>query len=387
MDDPTLDLTILMPCLNEAESVGECVREARAYLERSGLNGEVLVVDNGSSDGSAEIARSRGARVVSESRPGYGNAVSRGIRESRGALVIMGDADGSYSFEDLDPFVERLQEGNDLVMGNRFRGSIARGAMPLLHRYLGNPVLSGIGRMFFRSPVGDFHCGLRGMRREAIARLGLGSGGMEYASEMVVRATLDGLRIGEVPATLAPASRSRPPHLRTWRDGWRHLRYLLLLSPRWLFLYPGLAFTLAGLATMVWLLPGPRTVGSVTLDVNTLVYAGAALSLGVQALTFAVLAKAYGIARGLLPTDERVTGFLKRPILEVGLGAGIVLVLVGLAVGTYAVGLWGRANFGDLDPVRSLRLVVPSATALVLGTQACLAGFLFALLDLGESER
>jgi glycosyltransferase involved in cell wall biosynthesis len=285
------ELTILMPCLDEAETVAVCVAKARAYLRRSAISGEVLVVDNGSVDGSPRIAEQAGARVILEHHSGYGNALRAGIVAARGRYVIMGDADDSYDFTALDPFVASLRGGADLVMGNRFLGGIAPQAMPALHRYLGNPLLSGIGRLFFRSPVGDFHCGLRGFRREAMAGLGLTAGGMEFASEMVVRATVEGLRIAEVPTTLSPDGRTRRPHLRSFRDGWRHLRFLLLFSPRWLFLYPGAILMIAGLASMLWLLPGPRHIGGIGLDVNTLMYCVAAIVCGFQAVAFAVFAK------------------------------------------------------------------------------------------------
>jgi glycosyltransferase involved in cell wall biosynthesis len=261
VDDDTresCELTILMPCLDEALTVAGCIAKARGFLERSGIDGEVLVVDNGSTDGSQQIAGQAGARVVHARRPGYGSALRSGITAARGRYVIMGDADDSYDFGALDLFVASLRDGADLVMGNRFKGSIAPGAMPPLHRFFGNPLLSRIGRLFFRSPVGDFHCGMRGFRRQAIVALGLNTDGMEFASEMVVRATVEKLRIAEVPTTLMPDGRNRPPHLRSFRDGWRHLRFLLLFSPRWLFLYPGALLMLAGLASMLWLLPGPR---------------------------------------------------------------------------------------------------------------------------------
>jgi len=304
-----IELTVLMPCLDEAETVGACVSKAAAYLERSGVRGEVLVVDNGSSDASREIARRGGARVVEEPRRGYGNALRAGILAARGRYVIMGDADQSYDFTALDPFVACLRDGVELVMGNRFQGGIAPGAMPPLHRYLGNPVLSGIGRLFFSSPVGDFHCGLRGFNRQSILRLGLATEGMEFASEMVVRATVAGLRIAEVPATLSPDGRSRAPHLRSFRDGWRHLRFLMLFSPRWVFLYPGAVLMLLGIASMLWLLPGPRRIGSIGLDVNTLIYSSAAIVCGFQAVVFAVFAKVFAINAVLLPDDARISGF------------------------------------------------------------------------------
>lgn len=382
--DATYELTILMPCLDEAETIGACVRSAMGYLERSGTRGEVLVVDNGSEDGSRDIAAENGARVVDERRRGYGNALITGITAARGRYVIMGDADGSYDFTALDPFVEKMREGFDLVMGNRFLGGIARNAMPPLHRYLGNPVLSWIGRVFFRSPVRDFHCGMRGFRREAVIALGLTTRGMEFASELVVKATLQGLSIAEVPTTLSPDGRSRPPHLRSWRDGWRHLRFLLLFSPRWLFFYPGAALMLVGLVSMLWLLPGPRRIGGVGLDVNTLVYSGAAIVCGFQAVLFAMFAKVFAINARLLPEDPRMRRVASVFSLESGLVAGLVLLLAGLVAGGYAVGLWGRASFGPLDPRVSLRIVAPSATAIILGLQLVFASFFLGVLELSR---
>ncbi|MGQ3257417.1 MAG: glycosyltransferase family 2 protein, partial [Microbacterium aurantiacum] len=263
-----LELTILMPCLNEAETLEVCIRKARGFLERSGIEGEVLISDNGSTDGSQELAARLGARVTHAPRRGYGAALINGIETARGRFIIMGDADDSYDFENLQPFVDRLREGADLVMGNRFAGGIAPGAMPPLHKYLGNPVLSGIGQLFFRPNVGDFHCGLRGFNRDRIAALGLQTTGMEFASEMVVKATLarPNYRIEEVPTTLKKDGRSRPPHLRSWHDGWRHLRFLLIFAPRWLFVYPGLvAFLLGALAVGV-LAFGGIEIGGVGFD-------------------------------------------------------------------------------------------------------------------------
>jgi len=376
------ELTILLPCLNEGETVGICITKALTYLERSGVAGEVLVADNGSTDDSAGIAERAGARVIHESRKGYGSALRAGIAEARGRYVIMGDADDSYDFTALDPFVAALRDGADLVMGNRFKGGIAPQAMPPLHRYLGNPVLSGIGRLFFRSPIGDFHCGLRGMRTEAIRGLGLATEGMEFASEMVVRATVDKLRIDEVPATLSPDGRSRPPHLRSFHDGWRHLRFLLLLSPRWLFLYPGAVLMLAGLASMLWLLPGPRLLFGFGLGVNTLVYSSAAIICGFQAMTFAIFAKVFAINARLLPPDSRVRRFTALVNVEVGMAAGLLLFLAGLSAAAYALGLWRLASFGALDPDVSLRIVAPSATAMIVGLQLVFSSFFLGVLAL-----
>ena len=376
-----------MPCLNEAETVGDCVREAQRYLAEADIAGEVLVVDNGSSDASPAIARELGARVVHQPRRGYGIALAKGIDEARGRFVIMGDADGSYGFSTLDPFVGCLREGHDLVMGNRFRGEIEHGAMPFLHRYIGNPLLTGVGRLLFRSGVGDFHCGLRGFRRDAIKELGLVATGMEFASEMVVRATLAGLSVSEVATTLSPDGRSGRPHLRPLRDGLRHLWVMLLLSPRWLFLYPGLGLMAVGLAATLWLLPGSRSISGVTLDVNTLVFACAALVLGAQAVGFAVLARAYGVRAGLLRPDAWPAAMDR--IVSVGvLGtAGVALAVGGLGGAAYAVNFWGNAAFGVLDPTQSLRIVAPSAAAMILGLQLLLVSLFLGLLELNRPTR
>lgn len=379
---PSCELTILMPCLDEAETIGICVEKAIGFLHRSGVDGEVLIADNGSTDGSQEIARRLGARVIGVPRRGYGAALMAGIAAARGRYVIQGDADDSYDFTALDGFVEKLRDGYELVMGNRFKGGIEKEAMPFLHKYLGNPVLSFIGRLFFRSPVGDFHCGLRGFEAEAVRKLGLTTPGMEFASEMVVKSTLRGLRIAEVPTTLSPDGRTARPHLRTWRDGWRHLRFLLLFSPRWLFLYPGLALMAAGLASMIWLLPGTRTIGGVGLGVNTLVYCGSAIILGFQAIVFAVFAKIFATNAGLLPEDQRVNLFKRAFSLEISIVIGLLLFAGGLITSAFAVGLWGRESFGALDPTVSLRIVVPSATALVLGLQIVFSSFFISVLDL-----
>src|SRR5208282_1895892 len=288
----------------------------------------------------------------------YGSALMGGIAAARGKFIIMGDADASYDFGHIASFVEELRRGSDLVMGNRFLGGIRDGAMPPLHRYLGNPVLSGVGKLLFRSRVGDFHCGLRAFRKDAYERMGLRTTGMEFASEMVVKATLFKMLIAEVPTTLSPDGRSRPPHLRTWRDGWRHLRFLLLYSPRWLFLYPGLVLVLFGALLGLWLLPAPRTVGNVTFDVHTMVYAAAFVLLGFQAIAFAVFTKVFAISEGLLPADPGVDRLFRYITLEVGLGVGAVLSIAGLATSVYAVSSWGARHFGAMDYSRTMRLVI-----------------------------
>lgn len=378
----SVELSIVMPCLNEAETLATCVRKACGFLERSGILGEVLVADNGSADGSPDIATQNGARVIAVARKGYGSALQGGIDAAAGRYVIMGDADDSYDFSSLMPFVQKLREGYDLVMGNRFRGGVLPGAMPPLHRFIGNPVLTGIGRLFFRSPVGDFHCGLRAFSKSAYQQMKLRTTGMEFASEMVVKATLLNMRISEVPVTLARDGRSRPPHLRSWRDGWRHLRFLLLYSPRWLFLYPGLALMALGLVVGGWLLPGTRRVGSLGLDAQTLLYAGMAILLGFQAVLFAVFTKVFAISAGLLPEDRRLKRMLSHVSLESGLLVGALLFLFGFAGSLYAVGLWGEASFGELDPSKTLRVIIPSVVSLTLGIQIILSSFFLSVLNL-----
>ncbi len=376
------ELTILMPCLNEAETLERCIAKARGFLARAGIDGEVLIADNGSSDGSQVLAEKAGARVVDVPQRGYGSALIAGIRAARGRYVIMGDSDDSYDFSRLEPFIEKLRQGYELVMGNRFRGGIAPGAMPALHRYLGNPVLSAIGRIFFGSSCGDFHCGLRGFRRDSILALGLQAPGMEFASEMVVKATLRRLRMTEVPTTLSPDGRSRPPHLRSWRDGWRHLRFLLLFCPSWLFLYPGAFALVGGLLCMAWLLPRSRTVLGVTLDIHTLFYCCLAIVVGFQSMLFWLFANIVATREGLLPSNSRVQAFLGAFALEIGLLLGGALVLLGVGLGVYAVASWGAARFGGLSPDDVMRIVIPSGAAISLGFEIAYGSFFISVLEM-----
>lgn len=376
----TIELTILMPCLNEAETIERCIVKAQRFLATAGIRGEVLIADNGSSDGSQAMAEALGARVVEIGTRGYGAALLGGIQAARGTYVIMGDSDDSYDFSALDGFVARLRAGDELVMGNRFKGGVMPGAMPPLHRYLGNPVLTAIGRLFFRSPCGDFHCGLRGFNRQAILGLHLQAPGMEFASEMVVKATIHRLRISEVPTKLHPDGRSRPPHLRSWRDGWRHLRFLLLFSPRWLFLYPGILLWLGGLLGMLWLLPEARTIGSVTFDVHTLYYAALAAVIGYQSMQFWLFATLYGVSAGIVPPGTAPPRLLKLYSLEVGLVGGVLLILIGLGLGIYAFGSWERSEFGVLMPSRTLRYVISSGTLILLGLQTIYGTFFMSIL-------
>ena len=376
------ELSIVMPCLNEAETLAICIEKAQQSLRDCNIVGEVLIADNGSTDGSQEIAMRMGARVVNVEAKGYGSALMGGIAAARGKYVIMGDADDSYDFAHLGPFVEKLREGYDLVMGNRFQGGIKPKAMPPLHKYLGNPVLTGIGRLLFRSPCGDFHCGLRGFSREAVMRLDLHTTGMEFASEMVVKATLHKVRLAEVPTTLSPDGRSRPPHLRSWRDGWRHLRFLMLYSPRWLFLYPGLLSMFVGSMVALWLLPGPQLFEGISLDVHTLLYAALAIIVGFQAVVFAVFTKVFAISEGLLPEDPRLNKLFEAINLEKGLISGGIVLLAGIIGSIWAFGSWGAHSFGALNPSETLRTVIPSVTAITLGFQSMLASFFLSILGM-----
>ncbi len=381
------EVSIVIPCLNEAESLEHCLRRAHEGLEGPGLRGEIVVADNGSTDGSKEIARSFGARVIEVARRGYGAALAGGVAAARGRYIVMGDADGSYDFGVIEPFVARLRSGDDLVMGNRFAGGIEPGAMPPLNRYLGNPVLSFIGRLFFKSEIGDFHCGLRAFRREAMLCLDLQTEGMEFASEMVVKATLNGLRISEVPTTLSPDLRTRRPHLRPWRDGWRHLRFLLLYSPRWLFLYPGVTAMLLGAAAMIALLPGPLHLLGTTFDVHTLVYSSALIVIGYQAILFAVFARIFAMSEGFLPTSPHIKEIQNRWSLEIGLAIGALLMLSGLVLSAIALLTWGQKDFGTLDYRNTLRLVVPAATMLMVGVQTVLASFFISILGIARRSK
>ncbi len=374
-------VSVVMPCLNEAETVGRCVAEALDALAKAGLAGEVVVADNGSSDGSQALAQAAGARVVAVPNRGYGAALAGGIAAARGAYVVMGDADLSYDFGAVPDFVKALDAGADLVMGSRFRGRIEEGAMPPLHRWLGNPVLSGLGRLFFRTDVSDFHCGLRGFRRAAVERLDLRTTGMEYASEMVVKATLFGLAIGEIPVTLRRDGRSRPPHLRTWRDGWRHLRFLLLYSPRWLFLLPGLALVLLGAALIAWLLPGPRVAFGATWDVHSILGGAAMVLVGVQAVFFGVCAKIFGITEGLLPNDPFLEPLFDRWVtLETGLAISGLAFLGGAGLVGHVLLAWRAAGFHGLVYGETMRWMIPGSLFLVLGAEGAFGSFLLSLL-------
>lgn len=378
------DLSVVLPCLNEAETLATCITKAQRSMKELQISGEVLVADNGSTDGSREIARQLGARVIDVPVKGYGSALLGGIAAARSEFVVMADADDSYDLSQLGPFVDALRGGADLVMGNRFLGGIERGAMPRLNRYLGNPVLTKVGRLLFRSPSGDFHCGMRAFRRSSIMSLGLRTAGMEFASEMVVRATLAKLKIVEVPVTLSADGRTRAPHLRPWRDGWRHLRFLLLYSPRWLFLYPGIALMLGGTALGITLLPGPLRIGNAGLDVNAFVYCAVAVIIGFQAVTFSAFARAFATSQGLLPPSENVERLFRVVTLEVGLAVGALLFLAGLGLSIYTVAFWSGRSFGVLSTSSTIRLVVPAATFMIIGLETVLASFFLSILGINR---
>jgi glycosyltransferase involved in cell wall biosynthesis len=377
------ELSVVMPCLNEARTLGICIRKAQASFERLGIAGEVVVADNGSTDGSREIAEDLGARVVPVERRGYGAALTGGIAAARGRWVIMGDADDSYDFSDLEPFVQRLRQGYDVVAGNRFKGGIREGAMPWLHRWLGNPVLSFVGRRLYGTPCGDIYCGLRGFDRAKVTALDIRSSGMEFAIEMIVKASMMGLKVTEVPTTLSPDAEGREPHLNTWRDGWRSIRLLLLYSPKWLFLYPGLLLLAVGVAGMAWLVPGQRSVGSVTFDVSTLLYFALAVIVGLQSVYFFLTARWFGITEGLLPDDLRIRRLLEgRGRLEGGLIAGMALLVAGLGLSIYALVTWNEAGFGRLDYPDTLRIIIPGATLIACGMQTALSALFLSVLGL-----
>ncbi len=377
-----LELSVVLPCLNEEETVGICVRKAIATLQKEGISGEVIVADNGSTDGSVETARAEGARVVNVVEKGYGNAVKGGVLAACGQYVLMADSDDSYDFSHIARFVKELRAGSDLVMGNRFSGGIAREAMPFLHRYLGNPVLTGIGRLFFGSTCKDFHCGMRAFRKDSFRRMDIRSTGMEFASEMVVKASLLQMKVSEVPTTLAPDGRSHSTHLRTWRDGWRHLRFLLMYSPRWLFLYPGILMILLGLVGCVLLLPGPRVFRGIGFDLHTLLYAFVSVLVGFQLVAFATFTKVFAITEGLMPEDPRLNRLFRWVTLETGLVIGGLLMALGIGGSVWAVSHWARDSFGALEPGQMLRVVMPSVFFLTLGVEITFSSFFLSILGL-----
>ena len=382
------ELSILMPCLNEARTLGACISKAQNFLKMNGVSGEVIVADNGSTDGSIEIAAELNARVVNVPVRGYGAALAAGIQAAKGKYIIMGDSDESYDFSALTPFIDKLRQGYDLVMGNRFSGGIAPGAMPPMHRYFGNPLLTALGRLFFScKESGDFYCGLRGFRRDAVQRLTLQSQGMEFALEMIIKAEMHGLRITEVPTTLSRDGRDRAPHLRRYRDGWRSLRFYLLMSPRWFFGIPGLILSITGTVVSAVLLFGPVNVASITFDYHTLLYSTSAILLGYQSILLFIFAKLMAVETGLHPLKTKFWFFEQRNTLERCTVIGITLVVIGVVLGVIAARQWELTGFGALRPAATIRLVICSVLFLLLGGQTLMAGFYFGLINLVAERR
>ena len=380
--DGSVEVTILMPCLNEERTLATCIHKASNALKKHRIRGEILVADNGSTDGSPELAKQLGAHVIRIPERGYGAALAGGIAAAKGSYIIMADSDDSYDLSYLMPFVDKLREGYDLVMGNRFQGGIRDGAMPPLHRYFGNPLLTAVGRLFFKSPCGDFYCGQRGFRKSAVEALELQTTGMEFALEMLVKATMMGMRVTEVPVTLSPDGRDRRPHLRSWRDGWRSLRFFLVFSPKWLFFYPSLVLMIFGLVAGLWLMPGTRHLAGISLDVHTLFYCAAAIVVGFQLLVFAVFGKLLAISTGLHPQKPELERLLLNARMEVGLFLGALLLIIGLGGSVYAFYYWAGAQFGNLNPFRMMRVIIPSVLALTLGLQLVFSSFYLGLLQL-----
>jgi glycosyltransferase involved in cell wall biosynthesis len=389
-DPGQIELTILMPCLNEAETLQTCIEKAQKAGAHLRLNLEVVVADNGSTDASVEIAERSGARVVHAREKGYGSALGGGIRAARGKWIIMGDADDSYDFSQIAPFVEKLRQGFELVIGCRMPrggGVIAPGAMRWKHRWLGNPVLSLIGRTFFRCPINDFHCGLRAFTKQAFEKMELQTTGMEFASEMVIKATMKDLKIGEVPITLHKDGRSRPSHLRSWRDGWRHLRFMLLFSPRWLFLIPGLVLATTGLVGMLLLSYSQFGLGGLTLDAGTMAVTSAAVLVGFQLIAFAAFTKVFAIAEGLLPNDPSLAKLFRFVNLERGVMAGILMLLIGGFLLIRALLIWKGAGFGEISYSENLRRVIPATTLIAVGMQVIFSSFFLSVLGLKTGHR
>jgi glycosyltransferase involved in cell wall biosynthesis len=377
-----IEVTVLMPCLNEAETLPICIHKAHTGCYKAGHSYEILIADNGSTDGSPDIAQSAGARVIRVPVQGYGAALWAGIQAARGRFIIMGDSDDSYDFSEITCFIEKWREGHELIMGTRLRGEIKPGAMPFLHRWLGNPILTGIGNLFFQSKFSDYHCGLRGFDRQAILNLNLCTTGMEFASEMVIKAAMAGLKTTEIPVTLSPDGRSRRPHLRTWRDGWRHLRFMLLYSPRWLFLYPGIALFILGVLVTLILLPAPLQVASVVFDVHTLAIASIMILVGAQMVSLGGYAQMFAARVGLLKLKPSRYALIQNFSLEIGIALGVGVALLGILVDLYAFWGWSQAGFGPLNYEETLRIVIPGSTLIGLGVQIFFSSFMISILDL-----
>ena len=383
-----MELTILMPCLNEAETIGICIRKANDWLLKNNVQGEVLVSDNGSTDGSQKIALDSGARVINAPHKGYGAALIFGILNAKGEFVIMGDSDDSYDFSSLDLFFDKLRQGYDLVMGNRFKGEIAKGAMPFIHRYFGTPILSFVIRLFFKTSIGDIQCGLRGFRQNIVTRIHLQTLGMEFASEMIVKASLFHLKIAEVPITLAVSGRTRRPHLKTWSDGWRNIRFLLMHSPKWLFYIPGISLFFLGLLLMLLTVFKPfEIVKGIYFDANTLIFGGVFIITGFSCISLGLFTRTYATEEGFLPKNKLDDKIEKFFTLEIGILIGLLIFLCGFIGSLYSFYLWQQAKFGNLDYQKILRIVVPSATLILLGIQLLFSSFFLGILKIKRKSR
>lgn len=381
-----MELTILMPCLNEEKTLRTCIEKAQKFLDTHNVDGEILISDNGSTDNSHSIvaelhAQDERIRLVEVTEKGYGAALINGCNEARGKYVIMGDSDDSYDFLNLMPFLEKLREGYELVMGNRFKGGIEKGAMPPLHKYLGNPVLSFIGRVLYRSDIKDFHCGLRGYNKESILKLNLHTLGMEYASEMVVKATLHKLKITEVPTTLRKDGRDRPPHLRSWSDGWRHLSFLLMHAPSWLFLLPGIVLSFLGVISGLAIALFNVNLFGIHFDVNTLVYSAVSTIIGFQLILYYILTKKYAANTKFIPATK-IDNLLIKITMNKGIFIGALLFLLGIIVSVFALVIWSNHGFGDLNATCMLRITIPALTTLVCGLQLMFSSFFLGILEI-----
>lgn len=381
----SIEVSIVLPCLNEELTVGICVQKAVYFLQKNRIEGEVIVVDNGSTDSSKDIAIKSGARVIQVAEKGYGVTLRGGFDNAQGKFIIMADADDSYDLENLMPFVEKLRDGYDLVMGNRFKGGIKKGAMPWHHRYIGNPILSFLGKLFFKTPINDFHCGLRGFTKSAIEKINPQTTGMELASEIVIKASILNMNVCEVPTTLSPDGRDRPPHLRSFRDGWRHLRFLLLYSPAWLFLYPGLFLAIVGGGISLILATGPINIGFRYIDFHTFIVAGSIFYLGLNMISFAVITRVYSYYSGLLPRTPRLFALFRFFNLEKGLFIGITLLICGFILMIRAIIL--SSSFEQIGFDHSIRLVFGGSLALVSGVQIVLTSFVLSILGINEGQK
>ncbi|NAS10367.1 glycosyltransferase [Flavobacteriaceae bacterium R33] len=373
-----------MPCLNEVETLAICIKKAQAFLKKYSISGEVIIADNGSTDGSVKVAEKLGVKVVHAALKGYGAALREGIDHAEGIYVIMGDSDDSYDFSNLMPFIDKLREGHDLVMGNRFKGGIKKAAMPFLHKYVGNPVLSYIGRLFFKVNIGDFHCGLRAFSRKSYEKMNLKTIGMEFASEMVVKASLLKMSISEVPTTLSPDGRSRPPHLRTFRDGWRHLRFLLMFSPKWLFLVPGLVLLTTSLIGSGLIFIGPLKIGNVGFDIHTLIVLSFVFLVGIQFIFFHVFVKTYRVTSGLLPQGNGLYSFYRIFTLEKGICTGFIVLLLGIVLFVFNFMIWEDTGFSELQPTFFVKKILLSTVPIILGIQIIFYSFILSLISVGS---